>query len=66
MNTIMTGSTLARRMATARHELDGEHRELALSEALHNLYAARVLAHIQYIGIDYDDDLRYVVVLGEN
>lgn len=66
MNTMMTGRTLARRMATARHELDDEQRELALSEALHRLYAARVLAHIQYIGFDNDDDLRYVVVLGEN
>ena len=66
MNTTMTSRTLARRRTTARQDLDDEHRELAWSEALHQLYAARVLAHVQYIGTDYDDDLRYVVVLGEN
>ena len=66
MNTIVTNRTLARRMATAKQELADGHREPAWSEGLRASHAARFFAHIQYFGTDYDDDLRYVVVLGEN
>lgn len=66
MNTMMTNRTLARRMASAKQEIADGQREPAWSEASRIYYAARVHAHIQYIGADYDDDLRYVVVLGEN
>ncbi len=67
MNTIVTTETLARRSVVVKRKPADGDRKQALSEALCPSSAgARGPAHVRYAECDYDDELRYVVVLGED